>query len=141
MQTLRIVPGAVAVHASRLVIICLVKPAGMVTVRDLASGETNDVSVGELSAPTTPARESDAVRLHADVVRASPSQYRAAEGRERLVVAALVRDGPLRLTVEQTSAVSGISARTLWRWIARYRARPSTAALLLEKVGVAVGIR
>ncbi len=52
-------------------------------------------------------------------------------------MAALVREGPLRTTVEQTSAMSGISARTLWRWIARYRAQPSTAALLLEKVGVA----
>ena len=51
--------------------------------------------------------------------------------REQLVVAALVREGPLRLAVEQTSAVSGITARSLWRWIARYRAWPATAALLL----------
>lgn len=120
MQTLRIEPGIVAVHASRLVIICLVKPAGIVSVRDLASGETHDVSVGELSAPTTPARESDAAQIHANVVRASPDQYQAAERREKLVVAALVREGPLRVVVDQTSAVSGVSPRTLWRWIARY---------------------
>ena len=43
----------------------------------------------------------------------------------------------MRLAVEQTSAVSGITARSLWRWIARYRAWPATAALLLEKRGVA----
>jgi len=137
MEILRIAPGLIAVHASRLVTVCVVKQAGRVTVRDLASGETYDVPVGELSARTTPAQQADAARGHAGVVRAGPKLYRAAQDREKLVVAALVRDEALRLAVEQTSAVSGVSARTLWRWIALYRARPSTAGLLLEKGGVA----
>jgi transposase-like protein len=136
MQSLQIAAGTVAVHAARLVIICAAKPGGMVAVRDLASGECYDVSVGQLSARTSPAREADAERLHAEAVRASPQRYRAAERRESLVVAALVRPGQLQLSVEQTSAVHGVSSRTLWRWIARYRASPTTAALLLSKRGV-----
>ena len=137
METLRVAPGLVAVHAARLIMVCAVKPAGKVAVRDLASGEVSEIAVGELSArpPTIP--EDDGARLHADVVRASPARYRTAERRERLVVAALAREGPLNVAVEQTSAVSGIGARSLWRWIARYRAWPATAALLLEKRGVA----
>jgi hypothetical protein len=107
--------------------ICLVKPASMVTVRDLPSGETIDVPVGELSAPTTSAGESDAVRLRAHIVRARPNQSRAVERREKLVMAAFIGEGPLRLRVEQTTAVSGISARTLWFWIARYLVPRSTA--------------
>jgi hypothetical protein len=137
MEILRVAPGLVAVHAGRLIMVCAVKPAGRVAVRDLASGEMSEIIVGELSAQPNSVRESQAARLHADVVRASPARYRSAERREQLVVAALVREGPLRVAVEQTSAVSGITARSLWRWIARYRASPTTAALLLEKRGVA----
>ena len=137
MEILRIACGTIAVHGSRLVIVCAVKPAGQVAIRDLVSGETFDVSVGELSAQTTPARASDAARIHADVVTASPKRYRAAQQREKVVVAALVREGPSWLAVEQTSAVSDVSARTLWRWISLYRAQPCTAGLLLDKRGVA----
>ena len=128
MEILRIAPGLVAVHAARLIMVCALKPSGRVAVRDLVNGEVSEIAVGELSAPAATIRENDATRLHADVVRASPTRYRSAERREQLVVAALVREGPLRLAVEQTSAVSGITARSLWRWIARYRAWPATAA-------------
>ena len=86
-----------------------------------------------VSARTTPSREADAARVHADVVQASPKRYRAAQQREKVVVAALVREGTLRLAVEQTSAVSDVPVCTLWRWIALYRAKPSTAGLLLDK--------
>jgi hypothetical protein len=103
----------VAVHAARLIMVCAVKPAGRVAVRDLASGEVSEIAVGELSARPTTTHENDASRLHADVVRASPARYRTAERRERLGVAALAREGPLNVAVEQTSAASGIGPRSL----------------------------
>ena len=132
METLRVAPGLVAVHAARLIMVCAVKPAGRVAVRDLASGELSEIAVGELSAHPTTTHENDASRLHADVVRASPARYRTAERRERLGVAALAREGPLNVAVEQTSAVSGIGPRSLWRWIARYRAWPTTAGAIVD---------
>lgn len=115
MEILPIACGTIAVCASRLVIVCVVQPGGRVVVCDLASGESYDVAVGELSARASPARAVDAARTHVRAVQASPKLYQAAQQREKLVGAALVREGPLRLAVEQTSAVNDVSPRTLWR--------------------------
>lgn len=66
--------------------VCAVKPAGKVAVRDLASGEVSEIAVGELSARPPTIRENDAAMLHADVVRASPARYRTGERREQHTV-------------------------------------------------------
>ena len=137
METLPIAPGTLAVHAERLVLIVDVAQQGYVTVRDLASGVTRTVAPGELSARTTPLLERRADRLHADVVSASPARTRAAERRERAVLEALTSNGPLGDAVVGVAIRHHIGQRTLWRWIARYRAWPSREALLLEKRGVA----
>ena len=113
MEILRIAPGLVAVHAARLIMVCALKPSGRVAVRDLANGEVSEIAVGELSAPAATIRENDATRLHADVAREPDPVSHCGASRTAPFVAALVREGPLRLAVEQTSAVSSITARLL----------------------------
>ena len=85
--------------------LCLVNPASMMTVCDMATGETIDLSVGEFSAPTTSAGESHAVRLRAHI-SISPSQAEHVAGGKaprEVVMAALVGEGPLWLRVDQTT--------------------------------------
>jgi hypothetical protein len=102
----RIARGTIAVHRSRLVIVSVVKPGGKVAVRDLASGGTRDVAIGELSART--------IRL----ARPMPSGPMPGWSRRtrRCIephssarswsFAALVREGPVRLAAAETSAVN-----------------------------------
>jgi putative transposase len=86
------------------------------------------------------ARTTPAVSRHADhqleaLTNATPAQWKHALAREQLVLRILASAKPITETVAMLAFRERIGARTLMRWVARYRDWPHTSALLDRRRG------
>jgi len=112
-------PDAVAVAADRLVAVVRVGSDGGVVVRDLASGGLSTISASEHRVP--PTSSDPTVTSVVSLVHATDAQWELARRREA-VIAALVDISDLADKVTRASSGLGVSRRTVFRWLAAYRA-------------------
>lgn len=136
MGHLRLLAGSVAVAADRLVAIVRVEPEGGVVIRDLANGSLGTVSAAELSA--APSLSEPASPPLLALVRATEAQWERARQREA-AVASIADAHDVAERVTQAAARLGVSRRTVFRWLARYRAAPQTSSLLPRSPGTPSG--
>ena len=127
MGQFQALPDVVAVAADRLVAIVRVELDGSVVVRDLANGTLSNTSASELSAPVSPAEQAQSTL--SSIALATDAQWERARRREA-VVAGLASAANVGDQVETALARLGVSRRTVFRWLAAYRANPQTSSLL-----------
>ena len=134
MGQYRVLADFVAVASDRLVAIVRVEDDGKVLIRDLAKGGLQVVSASELSAPpsawkATPAALS-AITCASDAQR---DLARRIEG-----VTAVIADATdVSNRVKDAAARLGLSRRTVFCFLARYRESPQTSSLLPRPRGTA----
>jgi putative transposase len=129
-------PDVVAVAANRLVAIVRVDPNGSVVVRDLANGALITTTASELSAPASAAAPTE-TKL-SSIAQATDAQWDRARRREA-VVARLASASGVGDQVASAAARLGVSRRTVFRWLAAYRASPQTSSLLPHARGTPAG--
>ena len=139
METLRLAVGVVAVCDDRVVVVCRFHGSGGVSVRDLATGEIEEVLAERLSALSSPASTRIEIENAAALTRSNAKQWERAQIREKYVLDVLTADGSVRNNVEIAATKLGISSRTLWRWVASYREAPSISSLLGATWGMRLG--
>ena len=128
-------PDVVAVAADGLVAIVRVEFDGSVIIRDLATGVLRTISASELSAPASLAVPTETLSA---VARATDVQWERARRREA-VIAHLASASDLGDQVASAATRLGVSRRTIFRWLASYRASPQTSSLLPHARGTPVG--
>jgi len=131
-------PDVVAVAADRLVAVVRVDPDGSVIVRDLANGTLSATSASELSAPKTELVPPS--NTLAAIANSTDAQWEHARRREAALVG-LVDSSDLGAQVSTAAARLGVSRRTVFRWLALYRAKPQTSSLLPQARGTPSGAR
>lgn len=136
MGHLQLLPGGIAVAHDRHEAIVRVEPDGRVAIRDLASGRLGTTSAAELSA-APPLSEPGAHPLSA-LVSATEQEWECARRREA-AIAPIVDTGDVIGQVTEAASRLGVSRRTLFRWLARYRAAPQTSSLLPRARGTPAG--
>jgi putative transposase len=129
-------PDVVAVAADRLVAIVRVELDGSVVVRDLANGVLRTTSASELRAPASLAAPTETTL--ASIALATDAQWERARRREA-VVAGLTNASNVGDQVASAAARLGVSRRTVFRWLAAYRASPQTSSLLPHARGTPAG--
>lgn len=129
-------PDVVAVAADRLVAIIRVELDGSVVVRDLANGVLRATSASELSAPASLSASTGTTL--SSIALATDAQWERARRREA-VVAGLTSATNLGDLVAGAAIRLGVSRRTVFRWLAAYRASPQTSSLLPHARGTPVG--
>ena len=125
-------PDVVAVAADRLVAIVRVDPDGSVVVRDLANGTLSATSASELSALKTELVPPS--NTLAAIANSTDAQWDHARRREAALVG-LTDSSVLGEQISTAAARLGVSQRTVFRWLARYRANPQTSSLLPQARG------
>lgn len=138
MGKFRILADVIAVASDRLAAIVRVEDDGRVVVRDLANGSLHSVSAAELSAPPA-APLSTPLSLTA-VAQASDAQWALARDTEE-VIAGIADATEVSDQVTHAAACLGVSRRTVFRWLALYRATPQTSTLLPRPRGTPAGAR
>jgi putative transposase len=129
-------PDVVAVAADRLVAIVRIEHDGSVVVRDLANGVLRTTSASELRAPASLAAPTETTLT--SIALATDAQWERARRREA-VVAGLTSAPNLGDQVASAAARLGVSRRTVFRWLAAYRASPQTSSLLPRARGTPAG--
>jgi hypothetical protein len=112
-------PDVVAVAADRLVAIVRVDLDGSVVVRDLANGVLRTTSASELRAPASLAAPTETTLT--SIALATDAQWERARRREA-VVAGLTNASNVGNQVASVAARLGVSRRTVFRYLAAYRA-------------------
>jgi hypothetical protein len=113
--------GEIAVRDSRLVRIDERLDGDRVKVRDLATGESSEVSLSSLQGRSAVA-EGAKIDAHLEVTRASTDvAWRRATTREQALGALLEGTGPWGERATDIAKTIGITRRTLYRWLAVVR--------------------
>ena len=133
--------GEIAVRDSRLVRIDDRLDGDRVKVRDLATGESSEVSLSSLHGRSALAQGAS-IDAHLEVTRASTDvAWRRATTREQALGALLAGTGSWGERATDIAKTIGITRRTLYRWLARYRDAAATSSLVPLRRGVAHGAR
>ena len=127
MGQFQTLPDVVAVATDRLVAIVRVELDGSIVIRDLATGAVRTISVSELSAPASLAAPTATTLF--SIAQATDAHWERARRREA-VVAGLTNASNLGDQVSSAATRLGVSRRTIFRWLAAYRASPQTSSLL-----------
>jgi len=107
---------------------------GRARIRDATNDELRDVSISEIrSLSYLPAAELDARIDQQRTVE--PAEWSLAEKRESAIREVLTGDGPTKERVKVASVALGISARAVYRLLARYRISAQTTSLLPRRRG------
>lgn len=132
MGRFKVTPDTVAVAADRLVAIVRVDDDGSVVVRDLANGRVQTTSAADLSAPS---RSTNTTAINsAPMLEATDAQWEQARLRENAITS-IDCAGDVTSQVARLSEDFGVSRRTVFRWLARYREAPQTSSFLPRPVG------
>ena len=138
MARFLVVPGNVAVASDRLVQIIGLNLDGSVEVRDLANGSKLNCDPSTLkAAPRVTQRQASAAQRN-DL--ASEKDWEAARLREK-ALRSISEPGNLSGQVADVASSLGVSARTVFRWLAAYRQLPQTSSLLPIPLGPPIGNR
>jgi len=135
VKTLPISTGVIAVFDEKLVVVCEVQASGTLTVRNLATGVVCAALPGQLSERTNPATERQSDNHHNRLTHATDAQVAAAQAREQSVLRVIAQTESLDSAVKIGARRIAVGARTLWRWIQRYREWPSVESLLPQEHG------
>jgi Helix-turn-helix domain len=130
MLRLEIRAGEIAVRDSRLVRIEACLNNGVARVRDLATGEIDEVAIATLRARSSIAHGPE-IDAHLEAARSSKAvPWQRAADREQVLAALFDGSGAWGERAQQIANAQGISRRTLYRWLARYRDVATTSALI-----------
>jgi len=135
VKTLPLTVGTIAALDDKLVVICSTQPNGITRVRNIATGVITKVSLNALSNRKSTLTERTGDALHNRLTHATDDQVETARRREATVLNALATDDSLKIAVAREAHRIRVGARTIWRWIQRYRAWPSLEALLPQGHG------
>jgi len=103
-------------------------------MRDATSEDLRDVAISELrSLSYLPAAELDA-RLDQQIT-VDPAEWSLAKKRETTIRQILTGDGPRKERVRVAAVALGMSARAVYRLVARYRISGQTTSLLPRRRG------
>ena len=139
MLRLSIRPGEIAVRDSRLVRIETRLADGQVRVEDLATGEFDEVPIADLRARSAIANGAS-IDAHLEASRSSEAvPWQRAAAREEALAALFEGSGPWGERAQRIANVRGISRRTLYRWLARYRDAATTSSLIPIPRGTPLG--
>ena len=133
--------GGIAVRDCRLVRIDECLDGDRLKVRDLATGESSEVSVSSLRGQSANA---DGARIdtHLEITRASTGvAWGQATTREEALGALFEGSGSWGQRANDIAKSIGITRRTLYRWLARYRDVAATSSLVPLTRGVRRGTR
>ena len=107
---------------------------GRARIRDATNDELRDVSISEIrSLSYLPAAEMDARIDQQRTVE--PAEWSLAEKRESAIREVLTGDGPTKERVQAAAVALGMSARAVYRLVARYRISAQTTSLLRRRRG------
>lgn len=138
---LRIQVGEIAVRDSRLVRIEATLRNGTVRVRDLVSGDVDEVPVGSLHSRAAEA-ESPLLDSHLEISRSTDRDtWDVAAKREQALHVLLDGDGRLGDRIAVFRQTHAVAKSTVYRWLARYRDARTTSALVARPRGVRRGAR
>jgi putative transposase len=130
MLRLEIRAGEIAVCDTRLVRIEACLKDGAARVRDLATGDINEVAIATLRARAS-ISHGPKIDAHLEAARSSKAApWQRAADRERALGALFDGSGAWGERAQQIANAQGISRRTLYRWLARYRDVATTSALI-----------
>jgi putative transposase len=133
--------GEIVVRDSRLVRIEERLDGDRVKVCDLATGESSEVSLSNLRGRSAVA-EGASIDAHLELTRASTDvAWRRATSREQALGALFEGSGPWGQRANAVAKTIGITRRTLYRWLARYRDVAATSSLVPLTPGVPRGAR
>jgi putative transposase len=138
MARFLVVPGSVAVASDRLVQILGVNADGSIEARDLANGSTFNCDPSSLRAAPRARHEAAGAAQRIDV--AGDNDWETARQREA-VLKTISEQGYLSRQVADAAANLGVSARTVFRWLAAYRQMPQTSSLLPNPMGPPKGTK
>jgi putative transposase len=133
--------GEIAVRDSRLVRIEACIDGGRVRVRDLATGQFDETPVGTLQARSSISNGA-AIDVHLEASRSTAEiPWSRAAAREKAVTALFEGSGPWGARAKGIAEAHGVSRRTLYRWLARYRDAATTSSLIPMPRGTPPGAR
>ena len=141
MDTLKLAVGSVAVRDDRLVVVCEVMESGGFVVRDLVTSNLVSAIADELSALPDPVLDRKQVASAAALTRSSAAQWERAQLREKCVIEALTKPGPVLANIAEVARSRKVAERSLRRWVALYRESPTASTLLDPRWGVQSGAR
>jgi putative transposase len=112
-----------------------------VKVQDLATGESSEVSISSLRGRSAVANGAS-IDAHLELARASTDvAWQRAATREQALAALFEGSGPWGQRTSEIAKTIGITRRTLYRWLARYRDAAATSSLVPLPRGVPPGAR
>jgi transposase-like protein len=133
--------GEIAVRDSRLVRIEACLDGGRVRVRDLATGQFDEAPIGTLQARSSISNGA-AIDVHLEASRSTAEiPWSRAAAREKAVTALFEGSGPWGARAKGIAEAHGVSRRTLYRWLARYRDAATTSSLIPMPRGTPPGAR
>jgi len=133
--------GEIAVCDSRLVRIDERLDGDRVKVQDLATGESSAVELSSLRGRSAVANGAS-IDAHLELARASTDvTWQRATTREQALAALFEGSGPWGQRASDIAKTIGITRRTLYRWLARYRDVAATSSLVPLTRGVQPGAR
>jgi putative transposase len=141
MLRLSIRAGEIAVHDSRLVRIEARLGDSRVQVQDLATGEMSEAPIANLRSRSSIATDSG-IDVHLEIARSSKEiSWRRASAREQALRDLFDSPGLWGERAQSIAKAYGITRRTLYRWLARYRDAGATSSLIPLPCGVPAGAR
>ena len=133
--------GEIAVRDSRLVRIEERLDGDRVKIQDLATGESSAVELSSLRGRSAVANGAS-IDAHLELARASTDvTWQRATTREQALAALFEGSGPWGQRASDIAKTIGITRRTLYRWLARYRDVAATSSLVPLTRGVQPGAR
>jgi putative transposase len=136
---LSIQAGEIAVRDSRLVRIETRLANGQVRVEDLATGDFDEVPIADLRARSSTANGAS-IDAHLEASRSSEAvPWQRAAAREEALTALFEGSGRWGERAQGIANARGISCRTLYRWLARYRDAATTSSLIPIRRGTPPG--
>jgi hypothetical protein len=134
-------PGVVAAWNARTVVIVGPTDGSSTRIHDVATGEERDVSVDELQGIPAIGQIESPEQRWALVRDSTQAEWKQARRRERVLKRCMSEDGDASARVRFACRALGLSRRTIYRLLAKYRAAAQTSSLIAKHRGTPPAVR